>query len=78
MALMEILKGDGDEGFLKKGADLYLDPRADTFIEHLEGGFVKTKDEMFRKAASLMVHSLYPPAILHWQRVFGKDSGKWQ
>ena len=65
--LSELLKRDEN---LRKKKDLYLDPRMDTIIGHLEGGFVKNKDEMFRKAANLMVHSLYPPAILHWMRVW--------
>ena len=69
--LSELLKRDEN---LRKKKDLYLDPRMDTIIGHLEGGFVKNKDEMFRKAANLMVHSLYPPAILHWMRVLGNES----
>ena len=72
VALLKLFKGDDN---FREHINMHLDPRVDTFIGHLEGGFVKNKDEMFRKAANIMIHSLYPPAIIHWMRVFGKDSG---
>ena len=76
VALLKLLKG-GDSQF-ETHMDTRFDSHVDAFIgHHLEGGFVKNKDEMFRKAAAIMIHSLYPPAIMHWMRVFGKDSGRY-
>jgi hypothetical protein len=53
--------------------NFHMDSRIDIFLEHLEGGFMQSKDAEFRKSANLFLHSLYPPSILYWMRVLGRD-----
>ena len=50
--------------------------RIDSLVDQFLKGFHSNVDRNYQKAASILSHSLYFPAIYNWMRVVGKDNVK--